>query len=113
MVSVWSCFRKVLFTRPVHFLHRTVKDFLRTAYMQNLLHDWSADTFNDDLEICKAAIAMFKVTPKKREYFEFEGPTWGLVRMFLHHASPLDDDSLCEAVEVSLVDELESSLRAH
>ncbi|RYC58805.1 hypothetical protein CHU98_g7404 [Xylaria longipes] len=56
----------LLGNRPVHiqqsvqFLHRTVRDFLRTREMDDFLSEKSRENFDPALEICKASLAWIK-----------------------------------------------------
>jgi len=47
-------------TSHVDFLHRTVKDFLKTTEMQLVFAEWQHQGFNPDLAICKASLAVLK-----------------------------------------------------
>ena len=46
------------FTAKVDVLHRTVRDFLRAAKMQTFLHQWSSESLNTGLKICRAIVVL-------------------------------------------------------
>ncbi|KAI0449711.1 hypothetical protein F5B21DRAFT_33845 [Xylaria acuta] len=49
-----------LSVQSVQFLHRTVRDFLRTREMDDFLAEKSRENFDPALEICKASLAKIK-----------------------------------------------------
>ncbi|KAI2617968.1 hypothetical protein GGS26DRAFT_575604 [Hypomontagnella submonticulosa] len=78
----------VLFNWKVDFLHRTVRDFLRTPDMQEKLQTWAAPKFNADSAICGAILAQIKTAPQEEEYYKPRGPVEKLSRAFHHHIGP-------------------------
>jgi hypothetical protein len=100
-----------LFDTNVDFLHRTVRDFLRTDNMQKLLHVWSGGSYNVDLEICKACIVLVKGTPRDNPCWMSGGPIETLIQTFFHHVKQLEDTDCSEQLELSLIDELDRSMQ--
>jgi hypothetical protein len=90
----------------VDFLHRTVKDFLRTTDIQQQLKTWSVTTlqrmdsgfesmcdrrkppaaFDPYQTICKATLAELRVAPIKFGYLKGSGPTLDLINIFFYCA---------------------------
>ncbi|OAP54357.1 hypothetical protein AYL99_11458 [Fonsecaea erecta] len=54
-------------SKAVDFLHRTVRDFLATRSMQDLLASYSAHNFNAAACICEASIQQIKAFPAKNK----------------------------------------------
>jgi hypothetical protein len=101
-----------LFQFRVDFLHRTVADFLRTADMQQLLTKWSANSFNADLEICKAALATIKTTSPTQDNYKEPSRMLSNLHLFFSHAKFLEGRTL-EKQRTALIDEVVSSLKVH
>jgi hypothetical protein len=95
-----------LFGFRADFLHRTVVDFLRTAYMRKLLRKWSAKPFNVDLEICKACLATIKIISPTTGMFSEASRALSSVHLFLSHAKYLDRKS-----QFAFLDDFISSLK--
>lgn len=54
--------REIIFGRDrVDFLHRSVRDFLSTKDMQNMLRAHSDNSFNANLELCRAIIGTIQI----------------------------------------------------
>jgi hypothetical protein len=56
----------------VVFLHRTLRDFLGTAHMQNILHARVSPTFNVHSTICRSHLAVVKYTVASPAPLHFE-----------------------------------------
>jgi hypothetical protein len=56
------------FEYKVDFLHRTVRDFLRTKDMQNMLVSRISSEFNAEISLCKCVLAQRKtINPGQKE----------------------------------------------
>jgi hypothetical protein len=56
------------FEYKVDFLHRTVRDFLRTKDMQNMLVSRISSEFNAEISLCKCVLAQMKtINPGQKE----------------------------------------------
>lgn len=97
-----------LFEFRVDFLHRTVADFFLTADMRKMLKTWSAESFNADLEICKAYLATIKITPSEITIFAEASRALSILHLLFSHTKPLEG-----VFQFALIDELVSSLRTH
>lgn len=88
----------------VDFLHRTVRDFLKTTEIHNLLQRWSRGKFNADLKISQAMLAVIKIAP--------ECPVGGqdtmarFISTLLYHVDELRDDPQFEDLEVRTIIQL-------
>jgi hypothetical protein len=60
LLEVTTIERNGTCTSQVDFLHRTVKDFLKTTEMQLIFVEWQHPGFNPDFAICKASLAELK-----------------------------------------------------
>lgn len=103
---------KLLFSHSVGFLHRTVNDYFKTAVAGSMLREWSAPTFNPDLEICKAIGALIKMSPESSFKDEAEPAALILFGPFFDHAYRLDQgETHDQALITSILDELQTSLQ--
>lgn len=93
-----------LFYAPkVVFHHRTVRDFLQTKDMQNMLLENLEAGFEPKLRFCKALLAQLKAL----DYCAFEGDLrlpLDLLEDLVHHASRLECEN--HVVQSSLLDEV-------
>lgn len=80
----------VAFRYRVDFLHRTVRDFMKTEDMQRMLLTWTSASFNADLAICKTTVAEIKTVKIKLKYLERHSSLYDLVEQLLHHARELE-----------------------
>jgi AAA ATPase domain len=101
-----------LFQFRVDFLHRTVADFLRTADMQQLLKKWSAESFDADLEICKACIATVNVTSPKPDHYREPSRILSTLHLFFSHIKLLQGPT-AEEVRIALIDEISVALKVY
>jgi hypothetical protein len=79
-----------LFEHRVDFLHRTVADYLLTADMQIFLQKWSSDSFNGDLDICLATLALVKSTPSQHILFREPSKVPSILHLFFSHVKFLE-----------------------
>ncbi|KAI9785343.1 MAG: hypothetical protein M1839_000361 [Geoglossum umbratile] len=70
----------------VEFLHRTVRDFLMTKDMQVLLANWSKDSFDAHLTICRTILAEVKSHKTKLSDLQNLGPLTDLLDDFMYYA---------------------------
>ncbi|KAF2418029.1 hypothetical protein EJ08DRAFT_654397 [Tothia fuscella] len=96
----------------VDFLHRTVADFLQTAQMQQLLKKRSSTTFDADLSICKACLAIIQITPASNDMFAESSRALSILHIFWTHAKLLDRASTRD-LQISLLDKMISTLKQH
>jgi hypothetical protein len=80
---MWEC--------KVAFLHRTVRDYMRSLEAREILGRWlgfsKADTgFNPDAYICQSLVAQIKRAPLKPQYLSDQGTISQLVKQFAHSA---------------------------
>jgi hypothetical protein len=94
------------FQYQVDFLHRTVRDFLLTKDMQELLADWTAARFDANLAICRTILAEVKSLQVKFGYLQNLGPLSNLVEDFMYHAREVEVGT--NSSPVSLLDALET-----
>ncbi|KAE9364168.1 hypothetical protein N431DRAFT_563558 [Stipitochalara longipes BDJ] len=99
--------RQYLFGSQVHFLHRTVKDYLKSLEAQSMLQSWSDTSFNVDWEICSALGTLAKMTPP--EEFGYHEP-WRNMEIFFICGSNLDQNLLFQSSLHSLLDHLQTAL---
>jgi hypothetical protein len=79
-----------LFEHRVDFLHRTVADYLLTADMQIFLQKWSLDSFNGDLDICLASLALVKTTPSQHILYREPSKVPSILHLFFSHVKFLE-----------------------
>ncbi|KAI0860805.1 hypothetical protein F4860DRAFT_477778 [Xylaria cubensis] len=96
-------------TRTVQFLHRTVRDFLKTREMDDFLSEKSRDNFDPALEICLAFLALIKYKIKT----QFWGPNKDIhdeaeLHDTLRYAAEVTSESV--DVLVKALDELERTI---
>ncbi|RAH54201.1 hypothetical protein BO85DRAFT_428055 [Aspergillus piperis CBS 112811] len=95
-----------IFHFHVDFLHRTVRDFLWTSGMQDLLRTWLPQDFNLDLDICKFILALIKISAPDSLHPSYSYILGQFVKIFFHHIARLDGDTACECSQFALLDEL-------
>jgi uncharacterized protein YfkK (UPF0435 family) len=93
----------------VTFLHRTVKDYLKTPDSQSMLQSWSDDIFNADWEVCKAIGALAKMTPPAN-LIPFGQISKFLVLCLALHALNVDQNPLFRSDMASLLEHLQTAL---
>jgi hypothetical protein len=94
------------FQYQVDFLHRTVRDFLLTKDMQELLADWTAASFDANLAICRTILAEIKSLRLKAGYLRKLGPFSDLIEDFMYHAREVEVGT--NSSPVALLDALET-----
>jgi len=97
-----------LFTIPVNFLHRTVKDYLLSPEAQSMLYSWTEYTFNADWEVCNALGTLAKMTPVADAYSYYDLKNFQEPMFF--HASKLDQNPLFHADLASLLNQLQNAV---
>lgn len=100
----------LLYGYRLDFLHRSVPDFLRTSDMQRMLQEWSTESFNPDLEICKAVIALMKITPSKHFPYSVARED---VQLLFQHAIHLDGECSHQTLYFQLMDQFILTLKEH
>jgi hypothetical protein len=90
----------------VDFLHRTVRDFLLTKDMQELLADWTAAGFDANLAICRTILAEIKSFRLKPGHLMRFGALSKLVEDFMYHAREVEVGT--NSSPVALLDALET-----
>ncbi|KAE8441277.1 hypothetical protein EG329_005543 [Mollisiaceae sp. DMI_Dod_QoI] len=83
----------------VDFLHRTVRDFLMTKDMQNMLSDMMPSVFDANKILCRVLLAEFKSCPID-EYSTLDS----MIQEIMHHA--LEVEILTGQPEVDVLDEV-------
>ena len=68
------------------FLHRTVRDFFRTSVMRTMLDQYADDSFDVDLEVCKALLIQIKFMNSDYDEEAFAEPPTSLLKGFLAYA---------------------------
>ena len=71
------------FRFKVEFLHRTVKDFLRTDRIHRKLSSWSSSDFHAELSLCRALLTQLKSLPMPELSTEH---LFMFVEEFMYHA---------------------------
>jgi hypothetical protein len=99
------------FRYQVDFLHRTVRDFLLTGDMQELLKDWTALNFDVNLTICRTILAEIKSLQINLDYFNHPGPLSDLVDEFMSHARGVEIKTKNSPID--LLDALGAVLKHH
>lgn len=79
----------VLFSWNVHFLHRTVRDFLQTPAIFGSLKEWAGQDFNVDLAIAGAILLQVRTSNHERNFFG-EHRFQKLVAVLLSHVGSLE-----------------------
>jgi hypothetical protein len=99
------------FQNRVDFLHRTVRDFLMTKDMQDMLSKWIATDLDADLVICKTSLAEIKSSTIHSRTLAKNGPISELVEDFFHSARQYHQRTGICLTE--LLDELVATISAH
>ena len=122
LLEVVNISSKLLFTRPensyvdqfetpkVVFHHRTVRDFLQTKDMQNMLLEHLEPSFQPKSRICKALLAQLKAI----DHRALEGSPWLLreiLRKLTYYARQLEDGT--HMSQSSLIDEVGRCVLKH
>lgn len=94
----------------VDFLHRTVRDFLRTKEMYDFLKIDDA-TKKPNSSILKSYVTLIKRLPMEQEYMESEGLLQGLLKDTFYFAGQAETESQCSHVE--LLDDLQDTLQVY
>jgi hypothetical protein len=97
----------------VDFLHRTVRDFLKTKEMDDFLQENTPVHFNVRVSLCNAILALIKAMPIERES-DFEdnlNPLFGLVDEFMFYIQASEQES--GQSRRMLLDELDRILTVH
>ncbi|KAI1734086.1 hypothetical protein F4680DRAFT_439415 [Xylaria scruposa] len=96
-------------TKTVQFLHRTVRDFLRTREMDDFLVEKSRDNFDPALEICMALLAWIKYQLKTHIWGQ-NGDFLNMVELhdILRYASEVTAERVDTLVKV--LDDLERNV---
>jgi hypothetical protein len=99
------------FQHRVDFLHRSVRDFLMTKDMQNMLSNWIATDLDADLVICKTTLAEIKSSTIHSKTLAKNGPISELVEDFFHSAQQYHQRTgICLT---DLLDELVLTISTH
>lgn len=94
----------------VDFLHRTVRDFLRDNY-QDELRKRAGDRFNATASLCKIPLALAKVLPESQNFREIINPLFAIVDEMMYYTREVE---LRDRDSNSLVlDELDRVNAAH
>jgi hypothetical protein len=93
---------RTLPSTEVHYLHRTVKDFLESREVWTKVCSTTDETFSPDLRLCNCLIASMKIqNPDKIEHY----PLWESIVYAIHYARRLDPE--CTTLQVPLLDEID------
>jgi hypothetical protein len=95
----------VPFRFHVHFLHRTVKDFLMTKDMQILLSKWTGSQFDADEAICRTTLAKIKSLQVGYGALKKRGPFLDLIEVLLYHAR--EAEARTNKIPEKVLDQLE------
>ena len=99
------------FQNRVDFLHRTVRDFLMTKDMQDMLLKWIPTDLDADIVICKTSLAEIKSSTIHSETLAKNGSISKLVADFFHSARQYHQRTGICLTE--LLDELVATISAH
>ncbi|KAF2194685.1 hypothetical protein K469DRAFT_734449 [Zopfia rhizophila CBS 207.26] len=94
----------------VDFLHRTVRDFLRDNYQEEL-RSRTAAHFNPTLSLCKIILALTKGLPVEATFGPIINPLFALVDEFLYYSKELERK--CNESNMILLDELDRVNSVH
>ncbi|BCS03286.1 uncharacterized protein AKAW2_70164A [Aspergillus luchuensis] len=97
----------------VDFLHRTVRDFLWTPGMQALLCTWLPRGFDLNLDICKAILALIKLSVPILVQETHSHLLARFVKIFFHHIAGLDGDTAYESTQFALLDDVATILQVY
>lgn len=89
----------------VDFLHRTVRDFLLSKETQNVLNEYSPDSFDGLEYLCRATLAQLKTLDRDRDSVEV------VAREFLRYARDLELES--GKAHPELVEKFTQALNCH
>ncbi|RDH27741.1 hypothetical protein BDQ94DRAFT_175329 [Aspergillus welwitschiae] len=103
----------IMWESKVAFLHRTVRDYMRSAEAQEILGKWLSQSkahtsFNPDAYICQSAVAHIKRAPRKPQYLSEQGRVSQLVNQFAYAARRIQK-SLGDP-QIELMNSLETTL---
>jgi hypothetical protein len=100
----------VLFSWNVHFLHRTVRDFLQTPRIFQSLNRWAGEDFNVDMAISEAIMAEIKIVPYDPDYFAPDR-LQKLVTVFLNHVVSLEGAESFTEERCQVLDEIHKHIQ--
>lgn len=101
----------VVLRYQVHFLHRTVRDFLLTKEIQDVLAARLRAPFDTNVYLCRSLLAQMKVIPRSRNNMTEEGTLKTLLMEFLYYA--LEWEASGAPLQVQLLDEVDRVLASH
>jgi hypothetical protein len=99
------------FKYRVDFLHRTVRDFLKTNDMQVMLEFRSAATFDARVSLCKIFLAQIKTFPFEAGIGDRLNSLFALVDELMYYAGEVEVYK--KEAEVTLLDELDRIISTH
>jgi hypothetical protein len=96
----------------VDFLHRTVRDFLKTRDMQQVLAGRINSDFYASVSLCKSFLAQVKCAMSRESNFLYErGPLWVLVVELLYYARQAEENT--GKAQTRILDELDRVIGVH
>ncbi|OCK90763.1 uncharacterized protein K441DRAFT_698929 [Cenococcum geophilum 1.58] len=98
------------FVYRVDFLHRTVRDFLRTKEMQDLLESRLSEEFDPVSCLCQAFLAQIKSIPMSQNMLGRDGPLLDLVEDITYYARESEIRAHNPKAQTQVLGELERVL---
>lgn len=95
----------------VDFLHRTVKDFLQTHDMQEMLKSRAAANFDARVSLCRIFLAQIKALPFETGIGDQLNNLFALVDQLMYYAGEVELHNL--ESQVTLLDELDRFISIH
>ena len=92
----------------IDFLHRTVRDFLETKDIQNMLIERAGVDFDVHQYFCNAMLSQMKRLPQERGQNQVHRPLDFLVNDFMYHAHQIDLNNGC--INDRLMEDLQSTI---
>ncbi len=99
------------FRYKVDFLHRTVRDFLKTPHMRRMLASWTDKDFDAKQSLCRALLAQIKSLPMKAQYLSKQGDLFELVYDFMHYSHEIEKAG--GTLNIALIDALDDAVSTH
>ncbi len=96
------------FRYKVDFLHRTVRDFLKTPHMLRMLASWTDKDFDAKQSLCRALLAQIKSLPMKARYLSKQGDLFELVSDFMHYSHEIEKAG--GTLNIALIDALDDAV---
>lgn len=101
----------LFFKYQVDFLHKTVRDFLKTTHMREMLTSWAPKDFEPKTSLCKALLAQLKSLPMNSQYLSKYEDVFEVIEDLIKNARAIELER--GIADTALLDEVDSVMSIH